>query len=200
VPKSFRCFTAPPRPGAARHRADDLVRHSPAFRRQAWHTFRRARQTLGPPWWQAKAAPVWLSADGEPTAATHWLLWARNERTVEEKYFVAAGADAPLGLRLRVGFARWNVEHGLRLSKSELGFRHFEGRSYTGLLRHVMLCLVTLTFVAGQAAGLRGEKSGGHRRTGVPRAQQRVRGVAGGAAADDPGAVYVGGHWLPPAA
>ena len=95
---------------------------------------------------------------------------------------------------------RGKTEHGLRLRKSELGFRHFEGRSYVGLLRHLMLCLVTLTFVAGQAAGLRGEKSRGHRRTGVPRAELGLRGVAGGAAADEPGAVYVGGHWLSPAA
>ena len=201
VPKAFRCWAAPPRPREARHRADQLVRHSPAFSQQAWQTFRLARQTLGEQCWQAKVAPVWLSAGGAAGAATHWLIWARNERTREEKYFIAAGAAAaPLGLRLRVGFARWNVEHGLRLSKSELGFRHFEGRSYVGLLRHLMLCLVTLTFVAGQAAGLRGEKSRGHRRTGVPRAELGLRGVAGGAAADEPGAVYVGGHSLPPAA
>ena len=107
---------------------------------------------------------------------------------------------APLGLRLRVGFTRWNVEHALRLSKTEIGLRHFEGRSYTGLMRHLMLCLVTLAFVAGQAAGLRGEKPGGDGGAGVPGPELGVPGVAGGVAGDEPVAVHVRGHLLSPAA
>ena len=201
VPKSFRCFTAPPRPGQKGHRADDLVRHSPAFYGQPWQEFRLARQTLGEQTWQAKAAPVWLFLEGQPGEGAYRLIWARNERTGEEKYFVAGGAaEAPVGLALRVGFSRWNVEHGLRLSKSELGFRHFEGRSYTGLMRHLTLCCVTLTFVAGQAEGLRGGKPGGDGGAGVPGPELDVRGLAGGAAGDERAAVHGGGHRLPPAA
>jgi SRSO17 transposase len=202
VPKSFRCFTAPPAPGAKGHRADDLVRHSPAFHRQPWQEFRLARQTLGEQTWQAKAAPVWLSFDGQPAERAYRLVWARNERTGEEKYFVAGGGaeGAPLGQQLRVGFTRWNVEHGLRVSKSELGFRHFEGRSYQGLMRHLTLCCVTLTFVAGQAEGLRGEKPGGDGGAGVPGAELGVRGLVGSATRDDGFATYGGGHRLPPAA
>ena len=48
-----------------------------------------------------------------------------------------------------------------------------------GLMRHLMLCRVTLTFVAGHAEGLRGEKSGGDGGAGVPGVELRVRGVAG---------------------
>jgi SRSO17 transposase len=197
VPRSFRCFTAPPRAGEAGHRADDLVRHSPAFYRQPWQALALARQTAGEQVWQAKEAPVWLASG----PAGHRLIWARNERTGEEKYFVCGGAaEAPLGLRLRVGFARWNVEHALRVSKSELGFRHFEGRNYVALMRHLTLCLVVLGFVAGHAEALRGEKRGGNGGAGVPGAELGVRGVAGGAARDDGVAVHVGGHRLPPAA
>jgi hypothetical protein len=58
---------------------------------------------------------------------------------------------------LRVAFARWNVEHEIRLGKSERGFRHFEGRADVGLMRHLVLCLLPMTFVAGQPARLRGE-------------------------------------------
>ena len=54
VPKSFRCFTAPPRAGQASHRADDLVRHSPAFYRQPWQAFALARQTAGEQVWQVQ--------------------------------------------------------------------------------------------------------------------------------------------------
>jgi len=201
VPRSLRCGGAPPRVGQSDHRADDLVRHSPAFNRQGWQTFALARQTLGEQTWQAKVARVWLWLDGEPGAGTYHLLWARNERTGEEKYFLCGGAPgAPLGLRLRVGFTRWNVEHALRLSKTEIGLRHFEGRSYTGLMRHLMLCLVTLAFVAGQAAGLRGEKPGGDGGAGVPGPELGVPGVAGGVAGDEPVAVHVRGHLLSPAA
>ena len=111
-----------------------------------------------------------------------------------------APAGAALGLLLRVGFRRWNVEHGIRLSKGEIGLRHFEGQSYVAMMRHLVLCLVTLTFVAGQAADLRGEKPGGNRGTGVPGAERGVRGLAGAAAGDDPGGVHVGGHLVSPAA
>jgi SRSO17 transposase len=201
VPKSFRCFTAPPRPKEKGQRADDLARHSPAFHRQPWQEFRLDRQTLGEQTWRAKAARVWLSFGGVPGERSYWLIWARNERTGEQKYFIAGRAEeAPLGVLLRVGFTRWNVEHGLRLSKSELGLRHFEGRSYEGLMRHLTLCLITLTFVAGQAAELRGEKSGGDGGASVPGAELGVPELAGPAAGDDGVALHGGGHRLSPAA
>src|SRR5215831_19422474 len=201
VPQSFSCFTSEPPARESGHWAYDLVRHSPAFYRQPWQTFALARQTVGEQSWQAKSAPIWVKCDGVVLAEPHWLIWARNERTAEEKYFICGGAaGASLGLRLRVGFSRWNVEHCLRVSKSELGFRHFEGRSYVGLMRHLILCLVTLTFAAGRAADLRGEKSGGDDGAGVRGAELDRRGVAGRPAADDTVAVQVGCHSLPPAA
>jgi len=81
-----------------------------------------------------------------------------------------------------------------------LGFRHFEGRSYLGLMRHLILCLVTLTFAAGRAADLRGEKSGGDDGAGLRGAELGRRGVAGRPTADDTVAIQVGCHALPPAA
>jgi transcriptional regulator with XRE-family HTH domain len=101
---------------------------------------------------------------------------------------------------LRVAFRRWNVEHGIRLGKSEIGFRHFEGRNYVALMRHLTLCCVPLTFVAGQAERLRGGKPGGDGGAVVPGAERGVRGLAGGAAGDESAAGHGGGHRLPPAA
>jgi SRSO17 transposase len=198
VPKSFRCFGRRPRPSQKASRADDLVRHSPLFHRQRWRRVRLARQTVGPPTWEVKAARVWLAWGG---GRTYWLVWARNPRTGEQKYFISnAAADEPVERIVRAGFCRWNVEHAIRLSKGEIGFRHFEGRSYVALLRHLVLCCVTLTFAAGQAAALRGEKPGGDHGAGVPGAEPGLPGVAGPAAGDDPTGVYVRGHWLSPAA
>ena len=197
VPKSFRCFGARPRRGRRASRADDLVRHSPLFYRQGWQLVSLPRQSVGQQQWEVKAARVWRR--GAPPSC--WLLWARNARSGEEKYFVSnAPADEPVERIVRAAFCRWNVEHGIRLSKSEIGLRHFEGRSYVGLMRHLTLCCVTLTFVAGRAASLRGGKPGGDRRAGQPRAELGVRGVADAAARDERTGVHVGGHLLPPAA
>jgi SRSO17 transposase len=187
VPKSFRCFASRPRPGRKASRADNLVRHSPTFYRQSWQRVRLARETLGEQQWDVKAARVWVAWGGE---GRYWLLWARNVRTGEEKYFVSnAAADEPLERLVRVAFRRWNVEHGFRLSKGDLGFRHFEGQNYTALMRHLTLCQVTLTFVAGRTARLRGEKSGGDGGAGVSRPEGGVRTLAGAVPRDDAVAV-----------
>jgi SRSO17 transposase len=197
VPKSFRCRAPGARSRRAR-RADDLVRHSPLFTQQPWQRFRLERQTLGDQEWEAKAARVRLSLGGK---RRYWLIGARNVRTGEQKYFVSnAPARTSLRRLLRVAFRRWDVEHTFRLSKSEIGFRHFEGRNYVALLRHLTLCLVTMTFVAGQAERLRGEKCGGDDGAGVRGAQPAVRRLAGGAAGDESAGVQVGSHLLSPAA
>ncbi len=198
VPKAFRCFGRRPRPGQTASRADDVVRHSPLFTQQSWQVVSLSRQTLGHQEWQVKAARVWLAWGGD---RTYGLLWARNERTGEEKYLVSdAAADEPIERVVRAGFCRWNVEHGIRVSKSEIGFRHFEGRSYVALQRHLTLCCVTLTFVAGAAADLRGEKPGSDGGAGMPGSERGVCGVVGSVARDESVAAYVGGHLLSPAA
>jgi len=68
-----------------------------------------------------------------------------------------------LGFKLKMGFAvrlpltRANVEHVFRVVKREIGFTHFEGRSYMGLMRHLILCQLVMTFVAEQTDRLRGK-------------------------------------------
>ena len=197
VPKSMRCRVPGTRQRRA-SRADNLVRHSPLFTGQSWRRFHLTRQTLGQQQWDVKAGRVRWSGCGQ---RPYWLIWARNVRTGEEKYFVSnAPARASLGRLLRVAFCRWNVEHEIRLSKSEIGFRHYEGRNYVGLMRHLTLCLMTLTFVAGETDRLRGEKSGTDDGTGVPGAERMLHGVAGAVAGDDTAAEQVRDHRLSPAA
>lgn len=44
---------------------------------------------------------------------------------------------------LALGYKRrQSGEHGMRLSKSEIGFRHVEGRDYTARMRHVKSLIV----------------------------------------------------------
>lgn len=199
--KSLKCFARQPSAGVSASRADELVRHSPAFTQQDWQRVRLRRQTVGDQHWQAKAAQVWLSQEGVPTTRTYELIVARNVRTGDKKYFISnAAPQVSLRRLLRVAFSRWHVEHTFRLCKGELGFRHFEGRNYTALLRHLLLCCVTLTFVAGETSRLRKKKSGGDGGASLHGPERGVRDLAGALATDDPEAVHVGPHEVSPAA
>jgi SRSO17 transposase len=119
---------------------------------------------------QTVAASVWRAADLVVWVANrrHRLVVAINEATAEVKYFLTNATEQSLKRVLAVAFRRWTVEHSFRLAKQEAGLMHFEGRSYRGLTRHLILSLVVLGFVATHTERLRGEKSGDHRRASLP--------------------------------
>ena len=99
-----------------------------------------------------------LAQDGYPTDRTYWLIVAWNRRTDEYKYFLSnAPPTTALELLLRVAFRRAKIEHLFRLAKDQVGLDHFEGRSYVGLMRHMILCQTVLLFVAEQTGRLNAE-------------------------------------------
>jgi SRSO17 transposase len=206
VPKSLSCLAvngSEQRPDAQvkGRRADDVVRQSPAFLKQPWVKVKLSRQTVGTQVWEVKAASVWQMQNKKWSRRTYWLIWARNVATGEEKYFLSnAPANAKLQTLVRVAFRRWNVEHTFRVGKSELGFTHYEGRNYPGLMRHQTLCLLMLTFVASHSERLRGEKSGGDDGAGLQCVEPAEPGVAGKGAGDHAPPAQAGHHRLPPAA
>src|SRR5437764_2290816 len=191
VTKILSCLEAaatPSRPAAAvkGRPTDEVVRQIPAFQKQAWRQVKLPQQTGGQQVWEVKAAQVWQMQDKQWSQRTYWLLWARNVATGEEKYFLSnAPATAKVQTLVRVAFRRWNVEHAIRVAKGELGFTHYEGRNYTGLLRHQTLCLLMLTFVAGHTERLRGEKSGGDDGASLQCVEPAEPGGAGTRAGDD---------------
>jgi SRSO17 transposase len=205
VPKILSCLAAtgvPARPSAAvkGRPAVDVVQHSSAFLKQRCRKVKLSQQTGGQQVWEVKAAQVWQMQDGKWSQRTYWLIWAKNMATGEEKYFLSNAPPAAKVERLvRVAFRRWNVEHGLRLAKSEIGFTHYEGRSYVALMRHQTLCLLMLSFVAEHTERLRGEKSGTDDGAGVQWLEPGVRGVAGEQAGDGPSPASLGNDRLPPA-
>jgi hypothetical protein len=67
------------------------------------------------------------------------------------------------GRRLKVAFSRRRVERCFEDEKTELGFDHYEGRNYRGLLRHQALTAVTHLFLAEARERWRGEKPGADR-------------------------------------
>ena len=85
---------------------------------------------------------------------------ARNVNDwTEVKYFLSnAPAETPLDELLLVAFSRWHVERCFEDQKTELGFDHFEGRSYLGLKRHQTVTAVTHLFLAEVRSEL-GEKN-----------------------------------------
>lgn len=206
VPKSLSCLATnaslrqPDATVKGRH-AEDVVRQSPVFQKQPWLQVKVSRQTVAAQVWEVKAAQVWQMQQGQWSKRTYWLIWARNVATGEEKYFLCnAPAKAKLQELVRVAFCRWNVEHCFRIGKSEIGFTHYEGRNYVGLMRHQTLCLLMLTFVAGHTERLRGKKSGGDDGAGVQCVEPAEPGVAREPTGNGTPSAQADHHQLPPEA
>ena len=184
VPANLPCFAAYPRYRSLQRpyqpkRVDSIGARGKPFKGRKWTKVRLARKTLGDQVWEVRAAQVYLARDGRPTERTHWLIVARNPRTGEVKYFVSnAPPRTALATLLKVAFTRAGVEHVLRLAKTEVGFGHFEGRSYKGLMRHMTLCQLVLLFAAEQADRLRGEKPRGDGRADRAGAEHTLPHVA----------------------
>ncbi len=184
VPKNLPCYPSLPkykslqRPFTSKP-VESVGKWSKPFKGKPWQTIQLARKTLGPQTWQVRAAQVHLARDGKPLPRKHWLIVARNPATGEVKYFVSnAPPKTALTTLLKVAFTRAGIEHLFRLAKSEVGFGHYEGRNYTGLMRHMTLCQLVLLFAAEQTGRLRGEKSGVDDRADGPGAQHPVPRVA----------------------
>jgi SRSO17 transposase len=188
VPRSFAVRSSADAPA---RRADERL---PAERTGTRQRFRLARQTQADQGWRAKAVRVWAAG------RWHRLVTAINEGTGEVKHFLTNARTARLGRVLRVAFCRWNVEHVFRVAKSEAGLTHYEGRDFTGLMRHLVLGLVVLGFVAVHTERLRGEKPAPDVGAGVPGVEPAVPGVLPPAARGPGDPAHQRGHPLPPAA
>lgn len=206
VPRNFRCLTKRPRGrkpqnGWRGKRADNLVRFSSAWNQLDWQGVTLTRLTLASQEWEVRAGQVYITRNGTISERTYWLIVARNLATGEVKYFLSnAPTDTPVEKLIRVAFCRWNVEHAFRVAKTEIGFSHFEGRSYTALMRHMILCLLVMGFVAEHTDRLRGEKSRDHDGASVPSAEPTVPHLAEEPPCRNRTHAHSRGHRLSPAA
>jgi SRSO17 transposase len=206
VPRTFSCLAAHrsgQRPDASTkgRPAEEVVRAASVLRGQPWQVLRLSRQTLADQVWRVKAAQVWLSAETGLSVRTYWLIWASNDETGEEKFFLSnAPADVRVEVLVRVAFRRAEIEHIFRVCKAELGFGHFEGRYYQALMRHLTLCLVALAFAAEHTQRLRGEKSGADIGTGLSGRGATGAGLAAGPAAEQRQGVRTTSHRISPGA
>lgn len=179
--------------------AERVVGSDRRFTGQRWRVVRVPHQTQADAGWEVRAARVRFRRDGQPTPTEYWLIVARSRTTSEVKYFASnAGPGVGVSRLVLVAFRRWTVEHAFRLAKTEAGLTHYEGRSYVGLMRHQVLCLMVVGFVASHADGLRGKKSGGHSRASVPGVERGVRGHCGSVAGHERDRPRGRGDPLPP--
>jgi SRSO17 transposase len=182
-------FAVADRPDGPTRRADQRL---PAAKAKKGRRYRLAHQTVADSVWRASAVLVWVA--GRP----HLLIVAINEATAEVKYFLSNATAEPLTRLLAVAFRRWTVEHGFRVGKQEAGLMHYEGRDYTGLIRHLIVALVVLGFVATQTEHLRGEKSAGDGGASVPGVKPALRDDLSSSARDSRSAACKRGHSLSP--
>jgi SRSO17 transposase len=150
---------------------------SSELRDQAWQRFRVKDGEKGPMVWEVKH--VWFHPRGEdhlPMQPMH-LIIARNVFELDKvKFFIAdAPKTTPLTVLLHVAFSRWRVERCFEDQKTELGFDHFEGRSYVGLMRHQRITALTHLFLSRMHQEWRGEKA---RVDGLPSSHGNIGGRA----------------------
>jgi SRSO17 transposase len=156
---------ATPRIGAGAAPAHSVEHHlnfSPDLRDQGWTRWRIKDTQKGPMVWETKHLLLTpKDENGLPAEPLH-LIVARNVRDVlNVKYFISnASSETPAKELLHVAFSRWRVERCFEDQKTELGFDHFEGRSYLGLKRHQAITAVSHLFLSEVQQELRGEKSG----------------------------------------
>jgi SRSO17 transposase len=76
-----------------------------------------------------------------------WLIGERRS-TGERKYYLSnLPADCTLKALAAAVKARWACEQAHQQLKEELGLDHFEGRSWTGLHRHVLMTMIAYAFL-----------------------------------------------------
>lgn len=174
-------------------RALSLKDHSlshPAFLAQPWRTYHVKDSEKGPMVWEAKRVTMTFKDEDDLPGWSLESVTARDVRDREKvKYFVSnAPAETATDPLLLVGLTRWHVERCFEDGKSELGFDHWEGRSYLGLKRHQTVSAVSFLLLAEARRALGGGKSG---LDGVPSPDGSGR-VGGGVGVGDAGSQGTG--------
>jgi SRSO17 transposase len=121
----------------------------------SWQGFHVKDTEKGPVVWNVRASRFWPSRKGQCLDEC-WLLVARNAMTGELKYFLSnASADTAVETLLHVAFTRAEVEQLFEAAKGEIGLDHFEVRQYLALVRHMIVSLASLLFLAEETSRLR---------------------------------------------
>ena len=135
-------------PGVTAFSVRDLATKTAA---RAWRTVSWRNGTHAP-WrarfWACRVTPAhdWRRRRLAPEI---WLLCQRDLGDTPETtyYFVHLPATASLKALVRLAHHRWAIEQQYAELKDELGLDHFEGRSFHGWHRHVVLTAIAYAFI-----------------------------------------------------
>jgi SRSO17 transposase len=122
-----------------------------ALPRRAWRRVTWRNGTNRP--WAARFAAVRVTPANDwrerRLAPEVWLLCEQDlGATPRTKYFfVDQPASASVKQLVRLAHQRWAIEQQYQELKTELGFDHFEGRSYPGWQHHIVLSAVAYAFL-----------------------------------------------------
>jgi len=150
--------------------AAEKVLAAQTWRRVSWRRGTKGRLT-------ARFAAMRVRIADGPTQRIHdlgaqhlpgeeaWLL-GEHRSTGEKKYYLTnLPADASLKRLATAVKARWVCEQAHQQLKEELGLDHFEGRSWTGLHRHALMCMVAYAFLQFQRLAQAGREKKSRRAT-----------------------------------
>jgi hypothetical protein len=90
---------------------------------------------------------------------------------------VFAAQVIPLEAVVRVAGTRWTIESGFEADKSEVGWDHYEVRSWMGWYRHITLTMWALALVTVLRAGTIAVEA--LKKSGAPAGEKRSGGVQG---------------------
>jgi SRSO17 transposase len=146
----------------APRRLDELLQRHPLLRDQPWTQYRLDNREQGPSVWEVKHVPLWTKNEaGLPGPQQHLIVARHVLREGEVKYFISnAPVNTAIETLLLVALTRHRVERCFQDQKSELGLAHYEGRTYQGLKRHLILSSMSYLFLVRAVLARRGEKSG----------------------------------------
>lgn len=168
--------------GSRKARAvEHLAQSHPALRDQAWDTWRIKDGEKGPIVWRVKHAMLYVKDEESLPTKCYHLLVCDHPLTSERKYFISnAPPKTPLKKLLWAAFSRWPIERCFEDQKCEVGLSHWEGRTWLGLQRHLILTSVSHLFLSIACEGLREKKSGGHAVPNPPSDERRRAVVVAG--------------------
>tara|TARA_B100000614_G_scaffold254973_1_gene271206 strand:+ start:56 stop:1285 length:1230 start_codon:yes stop_codon:yes gene_type:complete len=88
---------------------------------------------------------VWGREPGKPRILV--VEWPEDLDSPSHFFISNLPLDTPLETVARLGKLRWRVERDYQDLKQDLGFTHYEGRTWTGFTHHLTISMAAMTYV-----------------------------------------------------